>query len=113
MAWATNQLRLTAFPAPTAIVQTPDWWAQVTGETPDRTAHNVKQAVFDVIGAFAGGTLALRIQPLRIDWLYTPPMPDGLPAFPETLGPLQTASDHFVPIVDRWFAQADCAEFVG
>lgn len=112
MAWGANQLRLTAFPAPTPVIQTPDWWAQATGGPPDQTAHNVKQAIFEASGTFGEGILTLRIQPLRIDWLYTPPMPDGLPAFRETIGPFQTAIDYFGPIVERWFGQEDLPEIV-
>lgn len=112
MAWGANQLRLTAFPAPAAVIRTPDWWAQVTGETPDQTTHNVKQAVFEVTGTFEEGTLGLRILPLRIDWLYTPVTPDGLPAVPEIIGPFKAGIDHFAPVMDRWFAQADCPELL-
>jgi hypothetical protein len=46
------------------------------------------------------------------DWLYTPPMPDGLLPFRETIGPYQTALEQFRPLVDRWFGQADCPELI-
>jgi hypothetical protein len=112
MPWAVNQLRLTAFPTPSAVIRTPEWWPQVTGQPADQTAHNAKQGVFEAAGAFADGVLTLRVQPLRIDWLYTPPMPEGLPAFREVLGPWATAVDQFTPAVERWLALEDCPDLV-
>jgi hypothetical protein len=110
MPWAVNQLRLTAFPTPAAVIRTPDWWSQLAGRAADQTAHNAKQAVFEAAGTFADGVLTLRIQPLRIDWLYTPPPPEGMPAFHEVVGPLGTAVEQFAPAIDRWFGLEDCPD---
>src|SRR5262245_16907300 len=111
MPWAVNQLRLTAFPTPSAVIKTPDWWAQVAGQPPDRTTNNAKQGVFDAAGTFADGTLALRVQLARIDWLYMPSVPEGMPPgiapVGETVGPLDTAVDQFAPVIERWFELDD------
>jgi len=112
MPWGANQLRLTAFPDPSAVIRTPDWWAQVTGQPADQTANNVKQSIFEASGAFGDGVLTLRTQPLRIDWLFTPSMSEDLPAPDASLGPLQTAIDQFGPVADRWFALPDSPNLV-
>jgi hypothetical protein len=112
--WGTSQLRLTAFFAPSATLEQPDaWWLQVTGEPPDKTIKDSKQATVDVQGGFADGLLTLKTQPTRIDWLYTPATPpDALPDPTAVIGPMPAGSAKFSEPIAKWFSLPDCPELI-
>lgn len=102
--WGANQLRLTAFLTPTANMDATQWWERLTGDTPDAAISNPKLATQETRGEFAGGTLILRTQPLRIDWMHAPVMPEGLPTIMETLGPFPDSAAAFVKVMQVWLA---------
>ena len=106
--WGVNQIRLTAFPEPSATVNGADWWQQLTGESPDTTVASPKIASHQTQGTFQDGTLALQIQPLRIDWLHAATAPEGMADFSGTLGPFVTVLPTFLELMFKWLSRPDC-----
>lgn len=70
--WKVETLRLTAFP--TEIVKQPEqeqWWFALTGEQPANRLQNPRQAMLQEDGPFKNANLIVKIEPLRVDCLYT------------------------------------------
>ena len=70
--WKVQTLRLTGFP--TDIVKQPEqeqWWFALTGEYPANRLQNPRQATLQEDGPFKSGNLIVKIEPLRVDCLYT------------------------------------------
>jgi hypothetical protein len=110
--WGVNQIRLTAFPEPSSTVNGADWWQQLTGESPDTTVASPKVASHQTQGSFQDGTLALQIQPLRIDWLHAATAPEGIADFSGTLGPFVTVLPTFLELMVKWLSRPDCPSFL-
>ena len=70
--WNAGSLRLTVFPGPAAEFNSKTWWTDLTGEPAERSTFNSKRSLQQEVGTFHQKKLELRIQPMRIDWLFTP-----------------------------------------
>jgi hypothetical protein len=80
------------------------WWTDATGMASDQQVANPKQGIFRELGAYQGGTLALGVQPGRVDWVYAAATPeDELIAEILTLGAPRDSIERFRDIARRWF----------
>lgn len=76
----------------------------MVGRAPDQTAHNAKEAAAVAVGSFADGALTLRVQPVRIDWSYSPSSEEGFAAPHQTLGALAAGWESFRVSMHRWLS---------
>ncbi len=67
--WQAETLRLTAFPSPSTKITQPDWWSDLTGETPENRTIRPREGVFIEEGNWGGRKLSLGINPTCIDWV--------------------------------------------
>jgi hypothetical protein len=103
--WSVNQLRFTGFVTPTVKVEASEWWEKLTGDTPENAISSPKAATREVRGMFQGGSLTLRVSPLRFDWLFSP---EDLINPTATIGLWPAASGLFVELMAKWIASPDC-----
>lgn len=108
-AWQVETLRLTAFPSPAAQVTEPTWWTDLVGEPPETRILHPRKGGWQEKGPFKGGKLVLRVQPNRIDWLFTPvnDQEQEVESFP-TIGSFPESLDVFLPLMVRWFDLETC-----
>jgi hypothetical protein len=80
----------------------------VTGLDPDETTISPKRSAGLVQGAFEPGSLVLRMEVDRIDWILGPRDRDGIDteSFP-TLGPAEEATNVLSRIGEKWLARND------
>lgn len=108
-AWLAQTLRLTAFPSPTAEIAATTWWIDLVGEPPETRVSHPRQGERRDEGPCDEGKLSLRVQPTRIDWLFTPvddqeQRLEGIP----NIGPFLDSLDTFFPLMLRWFEFETC-----
>lgn len=110
-AWQVELLRLTAFISPAVEIGEPDWWKVVVGEEPETKVSKAKIGEHQQVGPFQGGRLILRIQPARVDWLFTlasefPQEESGTGTGTEAdegiIGSFPACLDSFAPAMKRW-----------
>jgi len=108
-AWQVETLRLTAFPGPAVQVAEPTWWIDLVREPPETKISRPRMGGFQEEGPFKGGKLLLRVQPSRIDWLFTTveDQEREIESFP-TIGPFPESLDTFLPLMCRWFEFETC-----
>jgi hypothetical protein len=108
-AWQATTLRLTAFPDPSAKVTASTWWTDVLGGAPETSISKPRQGGEQQEGPLKGGKLILRIQPLRIDWVFSKGdiRDPNAETFP-TLGSFPDALETFLPVMLRWFEVESC-----
>ncbi len=102
--WQVATLRLTAFPSPGFQLAHPTWWTDLLADQPETTVAQPKRGRHQEEGPLANGKLILRLEPLRIDWMFT--LSDDQKGEVEgisTLGPFSEALDTFLPLMDSWF----------
>ena len=107
--WQAEHLRLTVFQHGRVNPKPVDWWQQVAGTEPAEATMNLKRGSALVQGAFGPGQLLLRIEPDRIDWLFSPSEELELGAatgFP-VLGPAVELTDLFSNLAEKWFDRDD------
>lgn len=101
--WLADSLRVTLFPlgdfAPSS-----SWWKQVTDAEPESTSARPAKGEHQEEGPFHNGNLILRVEPLRIDWIYTKKSNDAevIPS----LGTLANAVETFHAAIKRWIPLA-------
>jgi hypothetical protein len=102
--WKVETLRLTGFP--TEIVKQPEqeqWWFSLTGEQPANRLQNPRQAILQEDGPFKNANLIVKIEPLRVDLLYTTtvlPLLDQSDEIP-CIGSFQDILNDFNSIVSK------------
>jgi hypothetical protein len=109
--WQVENMRLTVFP--TDGTRSPEWWQGVTGSLPDEIT--IKKGVAMVQGAFAQGSLMLKWEIDRIDWIL---MPTDVAAgdaiaggeFP-SLGTFAEVLLPFSNAIEKWFSLTDVPAF--
>lgn len=103
--WFVENFRLTAFPGPSARVNSSGWWEKVVGQPPDNQSAQPKFGIMREDGLFEGAKLILSVQPSRIDWLFISAYDqesDG-PAF-EKLSDFISGTNTFLKAMNRWLA---------
>ncbi|MCU1334529.1 MAG: hypothetical protein JWO19_110 [Bryobacterales bacterium] len=82
------------------------------GAEPDETTSNPKRASAFVKGAYGPGSLALRLEPDRIDWLLGVPEVDLATQPPEFVipGVAFELMDQFNALITRWLTANDVPE---
>lgn len=108
--WQTESLRLTAFPSPAAQIARPSWWIDIVKERPENITERPKEGIYQEEGYFANGKLVLRLQPTRIDWLFTQIDDDTKREGPNipTIGQFPEVLDAFLALMFRWFELEAC-----
>lgn len=104
--WQTAELRLTAFPIPSAQTQKAGWWHRTVGQAPETTTY-LKSGIEREEGPFNGGKLTLSIEPLVIHWRFVP-SDEALPleqSFP-TIGPFSDSLRDFLDPMHRWLTDS-------
>ncbi len=98
--WGVLNSRLTVFVTPDTIVP-PEVWQGVVGEPPETSVIQRAIATRIESGPFAEGTLALQVQPTRIDWMHEPVGMSG-GGQPAVLGMFPAAAEPLVQLGHRW-----------
>ena len=107
--WQAGTLRLTAFPSSGIDLTGASWWNDLLGEAPETKVSRPKQGGEQQEGPLKGGKLILRIQPLRIDWLFSgSDVPDAKAETLPTLRSFPDALDTFLQLMLRWFELGSC-----
>lgn len=108
-AWQAEILRLTAFPSPAAQLGEPTWWKDLVGEPPETKISQPRTGGQQEEGPFEGRKLVLRVEPIRIDWLFTP-IDDRAQEFESipTTGSFPESLQIFLQLMLRWFELATC-----
>jgi hypothetical protein len=98
--WLAESLRMTVLlMADGDPAEISSWWGRVMPEPPEQS---VRRPVYSDVGSFGKGRITLNVNPLRVDWLYTPtPAPLGEDGF-QNLGSLKDAIDQFRPAMAKW-----------
>ena len=87
----------------------PTWWTDLVGEPSENRIAQPRRGGQHEEGPFEGGKLVLRVEPTRIDWLFTPigqrePELEGIPP----VGPFPHLLDAFLRVMRRWFELETC-----
>src|SRR4051812_23149378 len=70
--WEAETLRLTCFQSPIAQIENePNWWTELVGESPEKRESQPKRGISQEEGEFENGRLILKVEPTRIDWVFT------------------------------------------
>jgi hypothetical protein len=108
--WVAEHFRLTVFPVPGATTGAPEtWWESILAGPPEQTSSDARTGSTQLNGVFGPGKLVLKLQPGRIDWLFTPPdmAPGALPdEFPK-IGPVTETLRMFSDVAERWLGRDD------
>ncbi len=108
--WQVANLRLTAFPEPTAKPKEIEWWQNTVGESPESRTFHPKSGELIEQGPFETGVLSLNIQSLRIDWHFTKVLPNEMPEDElPTIGGYFDISRSFLNLMRKWL-ENDCPE---
>jgi hypothetical protein len=110
-AWLAESLRLTAFPtaaAPFEFANATGWWQELVGQPPEAHVARPRLSGFQDQGSFAGGSLVLSTQPIRIDWYLAPPAPPEEVQGPDvpSVGSLLESVPLFSEAMNRWLPLA-------
>lgn len=104
--WRAESVRMTAFVSPGQDLREGGWWEQVTGSAPERRVSRPRLLGYEEEGPFQGRTLALKVQPNRIDWLLVPLLGeeerDGVP----TIGMLTESITFLSDRIEPWLRSA-------
>lgn len=111
--WQANTLRLTAFTAREAVLDSSNWWINVVGKPPDTESRQLKMHGLRQGGEFEKGELNLELEPGRIDWKYLPAEAKQDTTLPDSdiipsIGPFREAIDSFRQLMMRWFSLETC-----
>lgn len=109
-AWQAESLRLTAFPTPAAEFAEPSWWKNLVGEPPEKRLSTPRTSSLQEQGPFAGGTLVLTVNPLRIDWALRPTQEEtqSEPQAFLTISSFTESLARFSALIGRWFDEQMC-----
>jgi hypothetical protein len=99
--WHLASIRLTIFVTPDTDVPT-TLWREMIGEEPENSNFQRQFALRTQIGPFAEGTLALLIQPMRVDWNHEPVLAPLSGPLPPVLGAFPAAANPFLEFTRRW-----------
>jgi hypothetical protein len=108
--WLADQIRLTVFPSPGATdYSAQQWWEAIVGGPPEQVTTNLRMGQSTMVGAFHAGKLILKLEPGRIDWLFTPPDPDpiGPTGNLPSIGPISENLASFSDLAERWLGLTD------
>jgi hypothetical protein len=108
--WQAEQIRLTVF-AMSEVQTEQQWWEDIAHSEPDDVNLSPRRRSASIQGAYGPGTLALRIELGRVDWLLVPSQAaigesittSELPS----LGAALNAFETFSGAVERWLARDD------
>lgn len=102
--WSALSFRLTAFLIPSYVTDlSVSWWKDVVGELPENQKANPRLLQKVETGAFNNTTLALEIQPGRVDWRITGLSPtEPIPSSPIDLLPIPKLLPDFLTIANQW-----------
>src|SRR5690348_12344797 len=70
--WQAEQARATAFPMTDVSAALQQWWRDVVRSEPDDVIVTSKKHSGSVQGTYGPGTLVLKTEPGRVDWLLVP-----------------------------------------
>jgi len=107
--WQAESLRLTAFPNPSATVAESTWWKDIVGQPSETRISKPLKSFYREEGTYESGTLALDVQPNRIDWVLKPleKEKESLGKVP-LLGPFPDALNSFRQLAQRWLNLETC-----
>lgn len=106
--WQAEQLRLTCFTGPGAPVDVAvPWWEQIGGSAPENQSVKPRRGSFEQSGPFGGGTLTLRVEPGRIDWLLMAVVGEEMPAPFPNVGSFPESAMIFRRAAESWLARED------
>lgn len=102
-AWNAEILRCTAFHQSGMQMSDNNWWEETTQAVPESKTMKPREGGYEVFGSYGGGTLTLRADALRFDWLLTPviqPEKVGVPF--ASVGTVPDAINTFLPLMKAW-----------
>ena len=102
--WEAQSMRLTLFPVVPVDASKMNWWEQVVGLPPDRSASLRKVGGYEEAGTVKQHALSLRVLQTRIDWNFDPVSKvdlsgDDIP----TIGAFPDAMQDFMALMHKWF----------
>jgi hypothetical protein len=101
--WKTSILRITAFPPPDIKINAESWWAATVGQEPEKKVSEIRLGRYVYEGPLEPGKLMLRIQPARIDWIFSPnEVPESEVNETSTIGPYQETISIFHRTMNNW-----------
>ena len=107
--WQSSTLRLTAFLGPTARVSENTWWADLIGKPPESRTIRQQKGEQNDQGPFEQGTIALNVNPARVDWLFVPKVdPEKFEGNMPTVGSFPEVVDLFLKFMQRWLTPPMC-----
>jgi hypothetical protein len=106
--WQVRNLRVTAFPGPSAqFNQEPNWWAELMGEPPETSLRQSRREILEQEDHLENGRLSLTVQPNRINWLFSAIIDEEEIAVP-IIGPFEETLGIFLPLMERWLQLDTC-----
>ncbi len=107
--WQSETLRLTAFPVGGSPELTPDaWWSGVVGDTPEKQTIEPKKGMLLEEGSHQDGKLTLKVDPIRIDWLFGSLDARMSELELPSVGRFSETCDMFVELMGHWFSMETC-----
>ena len=107
--WQVENLRMTAFPSPSArFTQEPSWWTDLMKEAPETSVRQARRQLLRQEGQLSGGRLTLTIQPNRINWQFAATREEEEEVALPIIGPFEKTLDIFLPLMVKWFELDTC-----
>ena len=107
--WQTNLVRLSFFPPPD-FEMNENWWQELTDEIPEVENTNRRTGTHQFEGEHKDGKLILRIQPVRIDWLYLAVDKPEI-SEPASLGEFEQSTEYFTKLIKQWINTTPVEKF--
>lgn len=113
VAWKPAQFRFTVFPKVDSKLPSDDWWDLTFGASPESKTEQsrLKETLYE--SSFRNGVVILRINPTRIDWIYTVRSQVDIEKLEiASLGDYGEHHREFIDLVRKWLRQIDHSQIM-
>jgi hypothetical protein len=109
--WLLVGARLTAFTLP-AEHEADNWWKDTVGRKPETRQIQSKTNEQTDVGVFEEGVLSLSVHPVRVEWQYNTPEPEGQVTEVPSLGSVEDRLDAFHRIMNKWLRSTAAPDII-
>jgi hypothetical protein len=115
--WLAEQLRLTVFTAPGAIIPRPEqWWDAILATPAEQSSANLRSQQTTLAGSIDRRNWILRLEPGRIDWIVVPsPADDQVSAAGNAIPLMGSVAENlalFSRYIEAWLGRPDVPDLV-